>query len=289
MISALFSLLGRIPLRAGYLLADTLAFLAGDVVRYRRKVILKNLRDSFPEKSEREIRQIAGQFYAFLADYFVETLRLGKMSEQEICRRMTFENTALLEDLARRNIPIALMLGHYGNWEWISSLTLHLPASLTPAQIYHPLENKSADKAFLKIRSHFGSKNIPMRDTLRYLLTAAREGKTSITGFIADQSPVYVSTHLWLDFLNHDTGVYTGAEMLMRRLNGAMVYCHIERPKRGYYHCRFELITDDVASAPENEPTRSYFHLLEEQIRAVPHLWLWSHRRWKRPRPAAQS
>lgn len=289
MISSLFSILGRLPLGAGYILADALAFLARDVVRYRRKVILSNLRSSFPDKSEREIRRIARRFYSFLADYFVETLRLGRMTEREIRKRMTFSNISLLEDLARRDMPIALMLGHYGNWEWISSLALHLPDSLIPAQIYHPLENKSFDKAFLKIRSRFGSKNVPMRDTLRHLVTAAREGRNSITGFIADQSPAYVSTHLWIDFLNHDTGVYTGPEMLMRRFKGAMVYCHIERPKRGYYHCRFELISDDEASAPENEPTRTYFRKLEEQIRAVPHLWLWSHRRWKRPRPAAQS
>ncbi|MDE5551803.1 MAG: lysophospholipid acyltransferase family protein, partial [Muribaculaceae bacterium] len=161
-----------------------------------------------------------------------------------------------------------------------------LKGNADPSQIYHPLENAAADRAFARIRSRFGCNNVPMRDTLRYLTAKHNEGLTTITGFIADQSPLYTSTHLWLDFLNHETGVFTGPEKIMRRYAGAMVYCHIERPRRGYYHCRFELICDDVTAVPEFQPTRTYFSKLEAQIIRTPHLWLWSHRRWKRPRPS---
>lgn len=288
MISFLFKILGHLPLRLGYILADILAFLARDVVRYRRKVIMQNLRSSFPDKSEKELKTICRQFYAFLADYFVETIRLGGISESEIRRRMTFENTELLEQLTAQGHIVALLLGHYCNWEWLSTLPLHLHAGIYPSQIYHPLENSDADRAFARIRSRFGAVNVTMRDTIRYLTSHRDMGHTTITGFIADQSPLYSSTHLWLDFLNHDTGVYTGPEKIMRRYHGAMVYAHITRPRRGYYHCRFELICEDAAQQPEFEPTRCYFRLLEQQIRAVPHLWLWSHRRWKRPRPVPQ-
>lgn len=284
MIGAIFNILGRLPLKAGYVIADALSFIAERLVRYRRKVILDNLRTSFPDKSDREIRKICHDFYRFLADYFIETIRLGKMSADEIKRRMTFENPELIDELTRQGISVAFVLGHYCNWEWLSSLPLHLKGYAVPSQIYHPLENADADRAFARIRSRFGCRNIPMRDTLRYLAAKHSEGITTATGFIADQSPLYASTHLWLDFLNHETGVFTGPEKIMRRYRGAMVYCHVERPRRGYYHCRFELICDDVSAVPEFEPTRTYFRKLEAQIVTTPHLWLWSHRRWKRPR-----
>ena len=63
-------------------MADMLAPVAGRIVRYRRKLIMKNLRFSFPEKSDREIRRITRDFYRWLCDYFVETMRLGRMSER---------------------------------------------------------------------------------------------------------------------------------------------------------------------------------------------------------------
>lgn len=283
MIRFLFDMTGRIPLRVGYAIADFLAWLAGDVVRYRRKVVMQNLRSSFPERSGRELKSTARKFYHYLADYFVETMRLGHMGEREIRERMTFENIGLVNGLIESGKPVALMLGHYGNWEWITSVALHLSPQAAPSQIYHPLENKEADAAFLKIRDRFGSKSVPMADAWRNLAAERGSGKTSICGFIADQAP-HTNILLWLDFLNHDTGVYTGPERIARKLGGAMVYCHITRPERGRYSCRFEMISEDVAAEPVFGPTRRYFALLEEDIRAVPHLWLWSHRRWKRPR-----
>lgn len=288
-VGTLFNLLGMIPLRGGYILSDGLAWLACDVVRYRRKVVMRNLAESFPGRDERELRGIAKGFYRFLADYFFETMRLGRMSEREIRKRITFENPGLIDSFSRRGVPVALMLGHYCNWEWVSSLPLHLKGGADPSQIYHPLENEAADEAFGRIRRRFGCTNVALRDTLRYLTSRRREGKATVTGFIADQAPGYASTHLWLDFLNHDTGVFTGPEKMMRRWHGAMIYCHITRPERGRYHCRFETIAADVAATGEFEPTRRYFRLLEEQIERRPEFWLWSHRRWKRPRPAAET
>ena len=265
-------------------MADMLAPVAGRIVRYRRKLIMKNLRFSFPEKSDREIRRITRDFYRWLCDYFVETMRLGRMSESEIRRRMTFGNVELIQNILDSGRPVALMLGHYANWEWISSLPLHLKPGTDASQIYHPLENAAADEAFQKIRARFGSSNVALADTLRYLVSRHKEGIPTVTGFISDQAPGYGSTHLWIDFLNRETGVFSGPEKLMRRYGGAMIYCHVERTKRGYYHCRFELIETDVVSAEVFAPTRRYFSLLERQIRQRPEHWLWSHNRWKRPR-----
>lgn len=284
MISFIFKILGKIPLGVSYHISTALAWLAGRVVKYRRKVIIRNLTTSFPNKDQKEIEKIADRFYRFLTDYFFETMRMGEMSKKEMNQRMTFENLDLIESLVKEGRPIALMLGHYCNWEWITSIAMHLKQGIGPCHIYHPLENRSADKALLKIRNRFGSVSVPLRDTLRYILKIKRKGLDPICGFIADQAPGYDSTHLWIDFLNHETGVFSGPEKIARRLNGAMVYCHITRPRRGFYHCRLELISNDVTSTEEFDPTREYFRRLEQQIRDIPEFWLWSHRRWKRPR-----
>lgn len=283
-LNTVFGVVGSLPLRALYVISDFVAFLAGDVVGYRRKVIRRNLHNSFPEKSDKEIRGIEKGFYRFLGDYFVETLRLGRMSEKEIRRRMRFEGFEEVNSYLLQGKPVSLLLGHYGNWEWISSIPLHMPEGIPGGQIYHPLENKGADEAFLKIRGRFGAHSIKMRDTLPVIMDWRRSKKSFMIGYIADQVPLVESVHWFGPFLNQDTGAMTGPERLSRMLHAAVFYCDIFRPKRGEYVCRYVKITDDAATLPQFELTATYYKLLEDTIRRRPELWLWSHNRWKRGR-----
>lgn len=285
LLYSLFFTLSLLPLRILYFVADFIAWLAHDVVKYRRNVVSRNLREAFPERQEVEIKKIARGFYNFLADYFVETVKLTTMGKRQICRRMRFEDTEEAKRCLESGRNVTLYLGHYCNWEWISSLPLHLPKGpIVAGQIYHPLEDRGADKVFYKIRSRFGACNIAMADTLQTIMKWRKEKKTSIIGYIADQAPGYNGVHLFLDFLNHDTPVFTGAERISRMLDSAVFYCHIDRPKRGEYVCRLVKMTENAAEPDKFELTRRYFSLLEQQIRERPEYWLWSHRRWKRGR-----
>ena len=55
MLKGLVKILSRMPLNVHYFFADGLIYpLMYYVVRYRRKMVRKNLRLSFPEKSEGE-------------------------------------------------------------------------------------------------------------------------------------------------------------------------------------------------------------------------------------------
>ena len=209
---------------------------------------------------------------------------MATMSEKEMSSRMRFENVEAIEETLRRGQPVSVMLGHYCNWEWCSSLPLHLSSPAHIMQIYHPLSNKDADRAFLMLRQRYGATSVAMADTLRAIIGARRSGIPSITGYIADQAPLYDSTHLFVDFLNHDTPVLTGAEKISRKIGAAMFYTDVRRERRGHYVCRFVQITPDASSEEQFLPTRRYWQMLEESIRRQPHLWLWSHNRWKRTR-----
>ena len=285
LLNGLFGCLGSLPLKVLYGISDFVSFMAGRVVGYRRKVIRQNLESAFPEKNIDELRRIEKNFYRFLADYFVETLRLGRMSEKEARRRMRFNGMDQIRKSLEDGRNVSLYLGHYCNWEWLSTIPIHLRDSgAATGQIYHPLENEASDRAFLKIRGHFGATSIRMADTLPTLLKWKKDGRPSITGYIADQVPLLNGVHLFVDFLNHDTPVFTGPERLSRMLHSEVYYCDIVRPKRGEYECTFRKIADDASGLPQFELTQRYFALLEESIRSKPEYWLWSHRRWKRTR-----
>lgn len=283
MVYRIFYLISLLPLRVLYGFSDVLAYLAYYVVRYRRGIVRKNLTTSFPEKSPKEIIAIEKRFYRWFTDYFFEAIKLLSISDEELDRRFTITNSNEIEACFEQGQNVAAILGHYCNWEWLSCVGKDLPANRMCGLIYHPLYNKAFDDLFLRIRSHEANgKPIPKQDILRQLVTNKQNGTMSIFGYISDQVPKWENIHCWLPFLNHDTPVFTGGEKIMRRMNDAVYYAELTRPRRGYYSLTYRLITKQPNDLPEFEVTRCFFRMLEETIRREPSYYLWSHNRWKR-------
>lgn len=279
---ALWFIISLLPLWVFYRLSDGLYYLVYHVVRYRRRVVYANLRSSFPEKSEAEIERIAKDFYSFFCDYIVETIKFFSMGEKNIRKRMKFEGLGQVKEDFANGRSVSVYLGHYCNWEWISSLGLHLDEQC--GQIYHPLENATLDRLFLYMRGRFKAQSIKMDDTFLTILKWKKEGRKNIVGYIADQVPGYNNIHYWADFLHHDTPVFTGAERISKIMDTAVYYIDVERPRRGYYVARFIKIADSLNEHPVFFATEQYFRLLEQNIQRAPQYWLWSHKRWKRTR-----
>ena len=63
-----------LPMWALYILSDILYVLVYKVVRYRVKVVRQNMKASFPDKSDTELRRLEREFYHHFADYVVETI-----------------------------------------------------------------------------------------------------------------------------------------------------------------------------------------------------------------------
>lgn len=275
--------LAMLPWRVLYLLSDFASWVMHSVVGYRRRVVHDNLTSSFPEKSAAEIARIEREFYRWLTDYGFETVKMLRMSPRVMMRRLEVANAGMVNDAVARGRSVVLCLGHYCNWEWVSSLPLHFSGREKSAQVYHYLHSRVMDEIFMKIRTRYGANNIEMRDIMQQLVAWKRAGDQSVTGFIADQCP-HLEMHLFVDFLHHDTGVYTGPERIARFLDAEVLFCHLSRRRRGYYRLEFVKITDTPKREETFAITRRYFEMLEANIRQAPQYWLWSHRRWKRTR-----
>lgn len=280
-------LISLLPLSILYLLSDVIYLLIFYVVKYRRQVVRDNLVSAFPEKNVEEIKKIEKKFYSFFSDYIVETIKFCTISEKEIRRRIKFEGVEEMVNnlgLTHKNFAF-IYLAHYCNWEWVASLALSIHDANPKAvagQIYHPLKDADFDRLFLKIRGRFHGDNISMKETLRYILRKRNQGVPTIIGFIADQAPKWNSIHHWTDFLNHKTPVFTGTEQIAKQVDALVYYCHVERPKRGYYRCAITKVTDDAKSWQDYDLTDAYFAHLASTIQSEPSYWLWSHKRWKR-------
>jgi len=270
-----------LPFKALYILSDILYFWVYKVVGYRLKVIRKNLKSSFPEKTEAELKGIERKFYHHFCDYFVETIKLLHVSDKEIQERFVFQNMEIVHNLMNKGRSGIMYLGHYGNWEWVPSINLLFNDGSLLGQIYRPLKNKVFDEIFLKIRSRFGSIGIPKNDTLRAIINYNRQGEKILIGFMSDQSPSPGNIHYWTDFLNHETGVYTGVERIAKKTDFFVTYLDIIKEGRGKYTARVKLITDNPKAEPEFAITEKYIREMEKTILREPAYWLWTHKRWK--------
>ncbi len=276
-----FSLL---PLRLLYLVSDLLYVPVYKIFGYRRRVVRKNLEESFPDKSRDELREIERKFYRYFCDYLVETIKYFSISEREIRRRMVFEGAEEANRYLAEGKSSILFMGHYCNWEWVSSLPLYITKAddHVRGHIYHRLANATMDALFLRMRHRFESENIEMHSALRVLARCRAENKKFVIGFISDQAPKWENINMWTDFLNHKTAFFTGAESLAKLADAAVFYIDVKRVRRGYYHARFVKMTDRPKDFTGHELTEWYAQLLQQSIEAAPEFWLWTHNRWKR-------
>ena len=178
-----------------------------------------------------------------------------------------------------RGKSAALLLGHYGNWEWVQEISRYFTPDAYLCTIYHPLRNKTWDEVYAAIRSRWQIHVVSQRMAPRVLLDAAN--RPWICGFIADQVPFKVDPEARVLFLNHKTSFVYGPEVIGRKVGADFFFLEMQRMKRGYYRITFHPIhpADDGKPYPV---MREFWRLFEAQIKSSTASWLWSHKRWKR-------
>lgn len=285
-LALLFHCIALLPFWVLYRISDLLFLLMFYVVRYRKKVVIQNLNECFPEKSESERKQIMKDFYKHLADTFIETIKLLHVSDDEMRRRIVFHNVDEVDKSIEQGRSVAMYASHYCNWEWLSAITMwskYDTSVMQFGQVYHPLENAWWDEFFLNLRSRFKSYSYPMSRVLRELLAAKSKGKITITGFISDQHPHANDIDDVITFLNHYTAFITGPEIMAKKMDMDVLYFDVRKVRRGYYDCTIRVISRTPKEEPQFKITNTYARMLENVIKESPAEWLWTHKRWKRP------
>ncbi len=277
----LVRLVGYVPFWGLWLLSDLLCFVLHRVVGYRKKVILENLRKSFPEKAAGEIRQLVSHFYRHFTDILLESIKGLTLPKAELQRRFVYRNPEIFQPLFEKKQSAIMLASHFGNWEW-GVLSLPLNVQHTVLGVYKPLKNKVLGKYLNSLRKQWGLHLADMAHTSRAVVTYKEQ--PTIFVLIGDQTPSDMRNAHWADFLNQDTPFLHGMDKLARQTGYPVFYCEIERTKRGFYEVSFSELCTNPKTVAEGEITRHYAARLEATIRKSPADWLWSHRRWKRVR-----
>ncbi|ADR22478.1 acetyltransferase [Marivirga tractuosa] len=286
-LKAIFWLLSKIPFWFYHGLSTLIGFLFIKTKIYRYKVVMDNLRKSFPEKSEKEIQKIANKFYYHFSDLLIESIKAFGFSQSTIKKRYKINPNPAVQKLLDEKQNITMILPHFANWEWAAQGFNFMVERNQPLVLimYKPLKDKVMDKLMKDNRTRFpGNYLFPKNNATREVL--AHQDEHYLLGFAADQSPANVYNSYWMNFLGRETGVFFGVEKFSKKFDLAPVYAHVKKMGRSRFEIDLEVITDSPKETPYGYITEKHMRLLEADIYKSPHLWLWTHKRWKRGKPA---
>lgn len=268
-----------------YRLSDFAFFMMYCVIGYRKKVVMMNIKNSFPDKTSKEHSQIAKRFYKHFCDLILEGLKGFTISKKQINKRFKMHRDGIIADLYKQEKDIVFVGGHYNNWE-ILALGIGMQLEHTVVGIYKPLSNKFFNEKMKKSRERFGLILAPMKQVKKFMEEEYGNPKGVI--FAIDQSPHNKKTAYWTEFLNQDTAMFYGAEKYAKEYNVPVVYSVINKVKRGHYEATSRLVTAEPNTMEYGEIIKTANQFLEEDIRKAPQYWLWTHRRWKHKRDKAE-
>jgi KDO2-lipid IV(A) lauroyltransferase len=266
-------------MRILYIKSDIFFFLIYYVFRYRKNVVLENLRLAFPEKSEAERKKISKNFFKHFTDLFMESVKAFSISEKEILKRYTYKNPELVNDFTKQGKSIALVAAHQANWEWSISLPLVLEGKVNGA--YTKLGNTYFEKAVRSSREKFGVSGYKTSETVKGMQRNFAEKTQGLYILLSDQSPQVHKTFYWSTFFGVKVPIHTGAEMLAKKFDLVVINYVTRKVKRGYYETEFQLITETPKEFDNYQITDKYLRLTERNVIQQPELYLWSHKRFK--------
>jgi KDO2-lipid IV(A) lauroyltransferase len=276
-VYGLLYLISLLPLRVLYLISDGIYVLIYYIIGYRKEVVMENLEIAFPEKTEAERISIAKKFYHNFIDNFIEAIKMISEDDAFILKHFT-GNFEVLNDLYKSGKSCHILLGHTFNWEW-GNHAAGLLMNYKFLVVYMPIANKIIDRIFYNLRTR-GKTILLSAHHMRRDMMEHRNSQYAL-GLAADQNPGGPDRAYWGNFFGRPTPFVTGPEKGAIAGNLPVVFCYIQKPRRGYYNVVFSIAEEQPARLQQGELTVRFMRYLETVIRQQPDMWLWSHKRWK--------
>jgi KDO2-lipid IV(A) lauroyltransferase len=226
-----------------YRFSDGLYFLMSYVVRYRKSVILKNLRYCFPDKSDDELNKIRKDFYQRLCDIILESIKGYTLSEKELLKRFVSKNHELTYNHFEQKKDIFLVTGHFGNWEWGNAI-VSKALKHSQAVFYKPISNQFMDRYVEARRKRFGAIMVSIYHGRNYY--TQKKDKPAAYFLVADQYPTNSVKQKKVVFFGKETAFLHGPENFSKQLNAPVYYIDIKRIKRGHYGLEIYKLTDNA-------------------------------------------
>lgn len=258
---------------------DRLGDLARRILRSRDRLAIRNLHETFPEKSERELRATLNTCWRHFGREALFSIRMQHMPLEEIAEQCAFVNPEILEEAIARGKGVILISAHYGGWEVAGLALLSLVKNVRT--ITRPLDNEYLERDLARIRSRTGAAVLDRKRAAREMLQALSENAVIV--LLPDQA-VLPREGVLVPFLGRPAWTTpVPAKMAVRR--GSTIVFAFCIPHGSEHQLEFgnPILVDQMTEA-ERDPaalTKEINDVISNRIAARPELWLWMHDRWK--------
>lgn len=266
--------------------ASALAWLIGDLLGFRPKLVDENLRTAFPEWSAQQRREAAQRMWRHLFLMVTEIAhtprKLHRTTWRNHCKLLGDDR--VVSTLLREE-PKVIISGHYGNFE-LGGYLLGLFGFPTYT-IARPIDNPHVDRYVNAFRGRTGQRILPKagsRDEVERVL-----GQGGILTLLGDQHAG--PKGCWVDFFGKPASTHKAVSLFTLSYRAPTMVIGV---RRAHGPLRYEVsavdIVDPGAQAFElgTTPllTQWFTEGLEQVIRSDPTQYWWVHRRWKGEPPA---
>ena len=258
---------------------DRLGNLARRVLRSRDRLAMRNLRETFSSKSDKELRQILNACWRHFGRSALHSIRMQNMSLEEIARRCPLVNAHLVEEAIARGNGVVLVSAHYGAWE-VGGLAL-MSLVKNVRTVTRPLDNQFLERDLARLRARTGAEVLDRKRAAREMMQALSDN--AVVVLLPDQA-VLPREGVRVPFLGRPAWTTPiPAKMALRR-ESEIVFAFCIPHETGH-RLEFENpIRVDQLSAAESDPvmlTERINDVISRRIADRPELWLWMHDRWK--------
>ena len=273
-------LIGALPIEVGFRIGAALGALGYYVALPYRRLVLHNLQIAFGrEKSPAELRAMARQHFANLGANLFASLKLPRLSREEIESRVTVEGIETMEAGVVNNGGFVMVISHLGSWEMFAQLTPYI-FNCKVGTIFQALGNKFIDAEVRKDRARLGLELFERKEGFVKACQFMRAG--GAVGVLVDQHAG--DAGLWTPFFGRLASTSTLAATLALRTDAWLVPAAVYTDGVARWRC---VIRGQMKPHGHDADTITarINRMLEDQIRERPADWFWVHNRWKTPRP----
>jgi KDO2-lipid IV(A) lauroyltransferase len=269
-----------LALKAG----EAVGWLAGSLLRVRRRDVERHLAWAFPDRSPSWRRAVARASYRHLGREAVVLFRRGGWSRERILERTAVVGFEAFREDAEAGHGVILLTGHLGNWEIGGA---GIAARGIPLDVVGKgMADRRFEEHLFETRARLGMRVVEMGEAPREALRSLAEGR--VVALLGDQNAHRGG--IFVPFFGRQAATVRGPALLAAR-TGARVWVGFATRDPGpeqRYTLRFQPLPFEPTGVPEEEAVAlmgAYGAELEEAVKAAPEQYFWQHRRWKRRPP----
>lgn len=238
------------------------------IFKKRKKLAYSQLKQSFPNKNNKELLKILKKTHSHFGQMFLDALCIEKIIKNE---KIKIINEKTLLKLKSNKEGFILLTGHFGNWEiipaWMSKNNFNIK-TVTQNQ-----KNKGAQLFFNNLRKKNGFNPVSIHYSSHKMINFLKKGNTLILASDQDAG----KKGEFINFFGRAASTPRGASVFYEKTKCKVVVAFCIRKK-------FNYCIEFIIIEPSKKYTsimHQFTELLEQRIKKKPHQYLWFHRRWK--------